>query len=122
MPAAAMIVLTALADTDDAEWLLCEYPSLPGLFIASGDSGHSFVTIPWVGNEVADMLEGKVSRLCAPPALTLTALTQLSKEKAAAWCWRPGRGDPSGIGRGGPPPKDLGQLPGWAKDDDPEDI
>ena len=47
-------------DTDDAEWLFCEHPSCPGLFLATGDSGHSFTSLPVVGGQVADLLEGKV--------------------------------------------------------------
>lgn len=69
-------------DTADAEWLFCEDPRWyvhsiwirvcridtddahnhrKNLFLATGDSGHSFHTIPFVGSEIADMLEGKVS-------------------------------------------------------------
>jgi sarcosine oxidase/L-pipecolate oxidase len=47
-------------DTDDAQWLFCEDPRWMGLFLATGDSGHTFHTLPYVGHEVADMLEGKV--------------------------------------------------------------
>jgi hypothetical protein len=47
-------------DTDDAEWLFCEHPSCFGLFLATGDSGHSFTSLPVVGGQVADLLEGKV--------------------------------------------------------------
>lgn len=47
-------------DTADAEWLFCEDPRWSHLFLATGDSGHSFNTIPHVGKEIADMLEGKV--------------------------------------------------------------
>jgi sarcosine oxidase/L-pipecolate oxidase len=47
-------------DTDDAQWLFCEDPRWKGLFLATGDSGHTFHTLPYVGHEVADMLEGKV--------------------------------------------------------------
>lgn len=50
-------------DTADAEWLFTEDPRWPNLFIASGDSGHSFNTIPYVGHEIADLLEGKVCLL-----------------------------------------------------------
>lgn len=76
-------------DTADAEWLFCEDPrwcvpyrnlidswraeflnddlfiitGRKNLFLATGDSGHSFHTIPFVGSEIADMLEGKVSEL-----------------------------------------------------------
>jgi sarcosine oxidase/L-pipecolate oxidase len=49
-------------DTADAEWLFCEDPRWAHLFLATGDSGHSFNTIPFVGSQVADLLEGKVRR------------------------------------------------------------
>lgn len=49
-------------DTEDAEWLFCEHPGYPGLFLATGDSGHSFTSLPVVGGQVVDLLEGKVSR------------------------------------------------------------
>ncbi|KAL7420417.1 hypothetical protein Q5752_005388 [Cryptotrichosporon argae] len=86
-------------DTPDANWLLCEDPRWAGVVIASGDSGHSFATLPHVGAEVADLIEGK-----------------MSAEKRNAWRWRPGHGDPEGTGRGGPRPKDLSQLDGWRHD------
>ncbi|KAH8089005.1 FAD dependent oxidoreductase [Filobasidium floriforme] len=92
-------------DTDDAEWLFCEHPSCPGLFLATGDSGHSFTSLPVVGGQVADLLEGK-----------------MSPERMERLGWRPGRGDPDHTGRGGPPAKDLGDLPGWAHGDDPKEV
>ncbi|KII88422.1 hypothetical protein PLICRDRAFT_110680 [Plicaturopsis crispa FD-325 SS-3] len=88
-------------DTDDANWLLCEDPRWKGLFLATGDSGHSFHTLPIVGGEVADLLEGK-----------------LSSEKMKAWAWRPGAGDPNGTGREGPPPKDLSEVLGWRHEEE----
>jgi sarcosine oxidase/L-pipecolate oxidase len=50
-------------DTADAQWLFCEDPRWQGLYLATGDSGHSFHTLPYVGHEIADMLEGKVGTL-----------------------------------------------------------
>ncbi|TYJ56174.1 hypothetical protein B9479_003160 [Cryptococcus floricola] len=83
-------------DTEDGNWLLCEDPRWEGLVLMTGDSGHSFNTLPQAGNEVVDLIEGT-----------------LSEEKRNAWKWRPGRGDPDGTGRAGGPPKDLNDLPGW---------
>ncbi|KAI5450195.1 hypothetical protein NCC49_003344 [Naganishia albida] len=88
-------------DTADAEWLFCQHPQHPGLFLASGDSGHSFVTLPSAGSQVVDLLEGK-----------------MSAERMLKLAWRPGQGDPGHTGRGGPEPLDLGRLPGWAHGDD----
>ncbi|KAJ9112681.1 hypothetical protein QFC22_006183 [Naganishia vaughanmartiniae] len=88
-------------DTADAEWLFCQHPSHPGLYLATGDSGHSFVTLPSAGSQVVDLLEGKASA-----------------ERMRRWAWRPGQGDPEGTGRGGVAPKDLSELDGWAHGDD----
>jgi sarcosine oxidase/L-pipecolate oxidase len=88
-------------DTADAEWLFCQHPRYPGLFLASGDSGHSFVTLPSAGSQGVDLLEGK-----------------MSAERMRKLAWRPGQGDPAHTGRGGPEPLDLGKLPGWAHGDD----
>ncbi|ORX35174.1 putative peroxisomal sarcosine oxidase [Kockovaella imperatae] len=83
-------------DTEDANWLLCEHPKLPGLVLATGDSGHTFKMLPVVGSEVADLIEDK-----------------LSDTKRHLWRWRPGAGDPNGTGEGGPRPKDLSDVEGW---------
>ncbi|CDZ98665.1 FAD-dependent oxidoreductase [Phaffia rhodozyma] len=91
-------------DTADAEWLFTEDPRWRGLFLTTGDSGHSFHTIPYVGSEVADLLEGK-----------------MSAEKQKAWGWRKPT-DPNGTGRGGPPPKDLTDVLGWTNGDDEEEV
>ncbi|ODN80322.1 hypothetical protein L198_07822 [Cryptococcus wingfieldii CBS 7118] len=88
-------------DTEDGNWLLCEDPRWEGLVLMTGDSGHSFNTLPQAGNEVVDLIEGT-----------------LSEEKRSAWKWRPGRGDPDGTGRAGGPPKDLNDLPGWKHGDE----
>jgi sarcosine oxidase/L-pipecolate oxidase len=90
-----------LADTADAEWLFCQHPLFPGLFLATGDSGHSFVTLPSSGGQMSDLLEGKASA-----------------ERMRKWAWRPGQGDPGRTGRGGPDPLDLSDLPGWTHGDD----
>lgn len=95
------------ADTDDAEWLFCEYPSLPGLLIASGDSGHSFVTIPWVGNEVADMLEGEVPRFATSHADSLDSALQ---GKGSSLVLAPGTRRPERTRSGWAPDKQ-----GWGK-------
>ena len=55
------LILLKMVDTDDAQWLFCEHPTCPGLYLATGDSGHSFTSLPIVGGQVADLLEGKVS-------------------------------------------------------------
>ncbi|KAK8869469.1 hypothetical protein IAR55_000033 [Kwoniella newhampshirensis] len=86
-------------DTDDANWLLCEHPRFKGLVLATGDSGHSFKMLPVVGNEVADLIEGK-----------------MPEKKRQLWRYRPGAGDPNGTGRGGPEPKDLADVDGWRHD------
>ncbi|ORY23686.1 peroxisomal sarcosine oxidase [Naematelia encephala] len=86
-------------DTPDANWLLCEHPRFPKLILATGDSGHSFNTLPVAGGEVVDMIEGK-----------------LSEERRQLWRWRPGYGDPKGTGRPGPAPKDLAHVLGWNHD------
>ncbi|ORY26976.1 putative peroxisomal sarcosine oxidase [Naematelia encephala] len=86
-------------DTDDGQWVVCEDPRWKGLVLATGDSGHTFKMLPVVGGQVADLIEGK-----------------LSEERRQLWRWRPGVGDPLGTGRGGPPPKDLSQVPGWRHD------
>lgn len=49
-----------MVDTEDAEWLFCQHPEFPGLILATGDSGHSFTSLPVVGGQVVDLLEGKV--------------------------------------------------------------
>jgi sarcosine oxidase/L-pipecolate oxidase len=46
----------------------------------------------------------------------------MSPERMERLGWRPGRGDPDHTGRGGPPAKDLGDLPGWAHGDDPKEV
>lgn len=86
-------------DTPDAQWLLCEDPRWKGLVLATGDSGHSFKTLPVAGKQVVDLIEGV-----------------LAPERKHAWRWRPGHGDPNGTGRGGPRPKDLADVPGWKHD------
>lgn len=57
-------------DTDDAEWLFCEHPTYPGLYLATGDSGHSFTSLPIVGGQVANLLEGKVGPVSFPTYYT----------------------------------------------------
>jgi sarcosine oxidase/L-pipecolate oxidase len=58
-------------DTEDAEWLLCHDPRWEGVVLATGDSGKTFKMLPVVGDEVVDLIEGKVSsRLDARVALT----------------------------------------------------
>ncbi|KAK4685229.1 sarcosine oxidase / L-pipecolate oxidase, partial [Tremellales sp. Uapishka_1] len=90
-------------DMPDGQWLFCPDPRWKNLYLATGDSGKSFHTIPFVGSVIADMLEGK-----------------LTEKQKTAWGWRPEKGDPDHIGRGGPEPKDLSEVPGWAHGD-PED-
>jgi sarcosine oxidase/L-pipecolate oxidase len=98
---AGRMLIRSLTDTADAEWLFCQHPLHPGLFLATGDSGHSFVTLPSVGHQVCDLLEGVASA-----------------DRMRKWAWRPGQGDPQHTGRGGPDPLDLGDLEGWANGDD----
>lgn len=49
---------------------------------------------------------------------SLTSPLQLPEARRELWKWRPGRGDPEHTGRGGPPPKDIADLPGWRHDDE----
>lgn len=52
--------------TPDAVPYLCEVPTKPGLFIATGMSGHGFGIGPGVGQTMADLLQGR------PPAHDLS--------------------------------------------------
>ncbi|KAL4929743.1 NAD(P)/FAD-dependent oxidoreductase [Aspergillus undulatus] len=81
-------------DTADANLLVCQHPKWRGLFVASGDSGHSFKLLPNIGKHVVELLEGT-----------------LSKELEYEWRWRPG-GDALKSRRAAPA-KDLADMPGW---------
>jgi glycine/D-amino acid oxidase-like deaminating enzyme len=75
-------------DTDDAEWLFCEHPTCPGLYLATGDSGHSFTSLPVVGGQVADLLEGKVSvgtRFESTLTIANSSAFQLCRCPSNAW-------------------------------------
>lgn len=50
-------------DTADSQWLICEHPGYKNLIVATGDSGHTFKMFPVVGEQVADLIEGKVSNV-----------------------------------------------------------
>jgi hypothetical protein len=70
-------------DTADAQLLLCEDPRWKGLLLATGDSGHTFHALPFVGHEVADALEGKVCAVfrLSPLSLTIVCSSQRKSER-----------------------------------------
>ncbi|KAF9073737.1 FAD dependent oxidoreductase [Rhodocollybia butyracea] len=86
------------ADTADANLLICEHPRWKNLFLATGDSGHSFKLLPIIGKHVVELLEGT-----------------LQEDMREAWRWRPGSGD-ARKSRRAAPAKDLADLPGWRHD------
>lgn len=47
-------------DSFDGNWLLCPHPKYSNVFLATGDSGHTFKMLPIVGRYVVDLIEGKV--------------------------------------------------------------
>lgn len=49
--------LCLYCDTPDGHFLLDEHPRLPGLFLATGDSGHGFKFAPLLGELVGDALD-----------------------------------------------------------------
>jgi glycine/D-amino acid oxidase-like deaminating enzyme len=49
--------LCLYCDTPDGHFLLDEHPRLPGLFLATGDSGHAFKFAPLLGDLVGDALD-----------------------------------------------------------------
>jgi hypothetical protein len=83
--------------------------------------------VPWTRSSPhvphRHMFSSRVLTSTRRPVLTLRApLTslppQLPEARRELWKWRPGRGDPEHTGRGGPPPKDIADLPGWRHDDE----
>jgi sarcosine oxidase/L-pipecolate oxidase len=73
-------------DTATGDFLIDRVPSVDGLFIATGGSGHGFKFLPVIGEKIVDAIEGTLD-------------TELKK----IWEWREkdewGEGDGS---RGGP--------------------
>ena len=53
--------------TPDALPVMSAVPANPGLFLASGFSGHGFGIGPAAGELMADMVQGKASPLDATP-------------------------------------------------------
>ncbi|KAJ4489507.1 FAD dependent oxidoreductase [Lentinula edodes] len=86
------------ADTADANLLICEHPRWKNLFVATGDSGHSFKLLPIIGKHVVELLEGT-----------------LQEDLRESWRWRPGSGD-ARKSRRAAPAEDLADLPGWKHD------
>ncbi|KAF2645002.1 fructosyl peptide oxidase [Massarina eburnea CBS 473.64] len=84
-------------DTADSALLVCEYPKWKNLFLATGDSGHTFKLLPNIGKHVVELIEG-----------------DLAEDLARAWRWRPG-GDALRSVRGAPA-RDLADMPGWKHD------
>ncbi|RUS26519.1 organic solute transporter Ostalpha-domain-containing protein [Jimgerdemannia flammicorona] len=48
-------------DTFDGNFLICHHPQIEGLFVATGGSGHGMKFITVLGDEIADIIEGKVN-------------------------------------------------------------
>ncbi|KAJ5550124.1 FAD dependent oxidoreductase [Penicillium sp. DV-2018c] len=85
-------------DTPKGDFIIDHHPDIPGLFIATGGSGHGFKFLPVLGKYIADCFEN-----IAPEAL---------RQK---WRMNPPQGDSmapmSGDGsRGGPPLRKLSPL------------
>lgn len=49
--------LCLYADSEDADFWICEDPDCAGLFVAGGGSGHGFKFAPVIGDIVADAIE-----------------------------------------------------------------
>lgn len=60
-----------IADTADSHFVIDAVPGKPGLYVATGDSGHAFKFLPNLGTYIADKLEGT-----------------LAPEYCEAWRWR----------------------------------
>ncbi|KAL1723712.1 FAD dependent oxidoreductase [Schizophyllum commune] len=73
-------------DTPDGNWLIGSKPGDPGLFFATGGSGHAYKFLPVIGRLVADAIEGKlpdelvkkfaVDRVWGPPDLSREGYAQ----------------------------------------------
>lgn len=55
----------------DGNWLIDHHPSHPGLFLATGGSGHGFKFFPVIGEKIVDAIEKR-----------------LDPELKALWQWR----------------------------------
>lgn len=53
--------------TPDAIPVIGEIPSIPGLYLSSGYSGHGFGTGPGAGEMMAEILQGKLPQVSADP-------------------------------------------------------
>lgn len=58
-------------DTPDGDFIITHHPSHPGLFLATGGSGHGYKFLPVIGEKIVDVISGHC------PA-----------EFEAKWCWR----------------------------------
>jgi sarcosine oxidase/L-pipecolate oxidase len=47
------------ADTPTGDWIIAHHPEHPGLFVATGGSGHGFKFLPVIGDAIVDVLIGR---------------------------------------------------------------
>lgn len=78
-------------DSFDGHWLLTEHPIYKGLYVASGDSGHTFKMLPIVGKYVADLLEDKVSSFQGPQTRVTDTAAYAKRQRGMEMEAREGR-------------------------------
>ncbi|KAI9864433.1 MAG: hypothetical protein M1824_005136 [Vezdaea acicularis] len=47
------------SDTASGDFLICHHPTIEGLFLATGGSGHGFKFLPVLGEKIVEVLEGR---------------------------------------------------------------
>ncbi|TDZ55087.1 L-pipecolate oxidase [Colletotrichum trifolii] len=50
------------SDTPEGDFIMDSHPSIDGLFVATGGSGHAFKFLPVLGRYIVDCFEGKASQ------------------------------------------------------------